>query len=59
MDIIERIQYNGFSDDYITKLAKKYESLTLEDVNNAGRKYLNPDNLKIIVSGSYQEEQAK
>ena len=59
MDIIERIQYNGFSDDYITKLAKKYESLTLEEVNNAGRKYLDPDKMKIIVSGSYQEEQAK
>lgn len=52
VNTIEQIEYHGLSKDYANEILKAYENLTLEEVNAAGRKYLNPDNMKIVVAGS-------
>lgn len=50
--MLERMEYFGFGKDYVKEYIKEHESLTIEDINMAGRKYLNPDSITSIVAGS-------
>jgi len=38
--------------DYLDKFPKIIESLTVEDINNAARKYLDPENYLLVVVGN-------
>jgi len=53
----EMIRY-GFPDDYFDTYASKIESLSLEDINNAANKVLNPDKIDWVVVGDRLEVEA-
>ncbi len=45
----------GLPDDYFTTHLQKIASVSIEDIYNMARKYLQPDNLHIIVVGNEEE----
>lgn len=48
---LNTIRYN-LPDDYYATYLQKLEQVTIEDVLTAGKKYLNPENLNIIIVGN-------
>lgn len=55
MGMLEQIEYHNLDKNYPEELIKKYEKLTIEEVNQAGAKHFHPDKMKIVVAGSYKE----
>lgn len=51
IDLLSKIEYHGLGKDYLKRLIDAYESLTIDDVNAAGRKYIDPDRMKIVTAG--------
>lgn len=51
--MLEDMEYLRLGDDYVDRLADRYNSLTLEQVNEAGRKYIHPGRRITVVAGSY------
>jgi len=45
----------GFDVDYLEQYPKLIESLTLEQVNNAIKKYIKPENIVTVMAGSIDE----
>lgn len=45
----------GYDADYIDKYPKLVEELTLEQVNNAIKKYINAENIVTVMAGSIDE----
>ena len=45
----------GFDVDYLEEYPKLIESLTLEQVNKAIKKYINPENIVTVMAGSIDE----
>jgi len=48
-------EYYGLGLDYPWECMKYYKSLKIEDINNAAKNYLHPDNLVIVITGPYKE----
>ncbi|PJA54860.1 MAG: hypothetical protein CO167_01465 [Candidatus Marinimicrobia bacterium CG_4_9_14_3_um_filter_48_9] len=46
------MKFEGKPQTYMTDDVKGYQSLTLEQVNAAAKKYLEPENLLIMVVGN-------
>lgn len=49
-------EYYDLGMDYIQNYRKIYRSITLDQVNQAARKYLRTDKYVLIISGPYQEK---
>jgi zinc protease len=49
----------GLADDFYTSYLQRLNAITVEDVNEAARKYLKPENLYITVVGNASEIQEK
>lgn len=47
-------EFHGLGVDYLDRFPQFIESVTIEDVNTAIRKYLRPDQLTIVVAGDYE-----
>ncbi len=48
---LNTIRYN-LPDDYYSKYLQKLEAITIEDLSKVGKKYLNPNQLNIVVVGN-------
>lgn len=48
---VARFVYFGYPENYIEIYKNKIEKTTLDDVNNAAKKYIHPDKLKLVVVG--------
>jgi zinc protease len=48
-------EFYGLGMDYLQSYSKIYRSITLDQVNDAARKYLHPDNATLVIAGPYQE----
>ncbi len=53
VDVLASMQLYGLSNDYIDKYTDLINSVTLEEVNNAARKYIHPDKLNTVIVGPY------
>ncbi len=52
------LEFNNRPMDYYSKYVEGYEKVTVEDVQNAAKKYLQPENIIIMVSGNIEESRA-
>jgi len=49
----------GYSPDYIDKYPKFLEAISLKEVNEAIKKYVNPENVVTVVAGTVTESDLK
>lgn len=49
-------EYYGLGIDYIRNYDKIYNSITLNQVNEAAKKYLHPDKYILVIAGPYKEK---
>lgn len=49
----------GYDLDYIDNYPKEIEAVSLEDVNSAVKKYIDPDKVVVVVAGTVTEEDLK
>ncbi|MFQ6130752.1 MAG: M16 family metallopeptidase [Armatimonadota bacterium] len=54
-DELLRIEFYDLGLDYISRHSDIYRAITLEDVNEAARKYLHPDRYALVIAGPYEE----
>jgi len=47
-----RLEYLGFPPDQMEKNIESYKAVTLEECNRAAQKYLDTDNVAIIITGN-------
>jgi zinc protease len=49
-------EFYGLGLDYIQRYPKIYRSVTLDQVRQAARKYLHPDDLTVVIAGPYNKK---
>ncbi len=54
--LLTSIQFYQLGDDYLEKFPEKIEGLTLEVINEMAKKYLDPDNLLLVIVGNVEEK---
>jgi zinc protease len=57
-DIVERtlnLEMYDYPDDYLQSFREKIAAVTVADVQAAARKYLRPDDMKIVLVGNSRE----
>ena len=52
------LEFNNRPMDYYSKYVESYEKVTVEDVARVAKKYLQPNNMVIMVSGNIEESRA-
>jgi zinc protease len=50
-------EFHGLGIDFLDRYPKIVESVAIEDVNAAIRKYFRPDQLTIVIAGDYEDKQ--
>ncbi|MFC1565304.1 M16 family metallopeptidase, partial [candidate division KSB1 bacterium] len=50
-----RLEYNGQPMDYYDTYVGNYEKVTLEDISRVAQKYLQPENMIIMIAGNIEE----
>ncbi len=58
-NLLVRIEIEGLGLDYPQKFEKMVADVTLQDVLGAAKKYLQPDNLSIVIVGNMAESQIR
>lgn len=49
------LEFSGRPMDYYSTYVESYEKVTLEDIQRVAKKYLQPENMIIMISGNIQE----
>ncbi|MCD4783746.1 MAG: insulinase family protein [Candidatus Eremiobacteraeota bacterium] len=49
------IEYYNLGNDYFKKYYKIYKGITKKDIQEVAKKYLHPDKMTVIISGSYKK----
>lgn len=54
--VLTSIHFYQLGDDYLEKFSQRVEDLTIEVINEMAKKYLDPDNLLLVIVGNIEEK---
>ncbi len=54
--LIAHIQFYGLGDDYLQRFPERIEALSLEKINEMAKRYLNSENLLLVIVGNVKEK---